>query len=721
MHEIKQLHIELKDFIQEENKKILSHIDSRFANIEKNMQANFDAIVSELQGIKGDIANLRREMQENFALVTKNLQILQQELKSMHQDIAARLDRIDNRLENMDQKLDTINESLKRINKSLVQALPRSWIPAILKGVVDLVVGVPETVGNVLYTGYQKVARFFSSSEKIETFEREVFYITHREKQENQYGKQIAQKATWGLATAKHDKTYTHTALEGSLKESLASLLEKSKKKEILLYIHGFSATFSDAIYDAGRIAHDLSFEGVAVTYSWPTQESYLYYLTDKENATTSATKFVSILEEIQSLKKEGKAEQIYLFAYSMGNYVLSNALNTAQTGQDNRLEKFQHIILSAPDVDADTFENTFAQAYKNLSQGTTIYVSAKDRALAVSKLVHKYPRAGEVEEKIGPYVVVQGLETIDVTVVESDNNHKPHRDIRILRDIQGAIQKIAPDKRGLQEEFKTGAGKYWKISQDMKPLRQEILTKNPLKLEVDKASIKIVLEGNKALYVGQKTNYSIKVINQGKNEIKNFTLKANLPEWLDYQGKTSVSWNLELAPGEDSTYTLEGMKPKKEGEASLEVLVEGKGHVWQKQSLELKSDSQSADKRYIVYPSGIIRDTKTNLEWLVGPDKNPNWDEAKAWVESISASQYGTGWRMPTRQELPTIYEKGKGRCNIDPVFVSPRGYVSVWSGELTGSSSAWVFYFRGGFVLWDDVCNRYAARVFAVRSGKQ
>jgi serine/threonine protein kinase len=129
---------------------------------------------------------------------------------------------------------------------------------------------------------------------------------------------------------------------------------------------------------------------------------------------------------------------------------------------------------------------------------------------------------------------------------------------------------------------------------------------------------------------------------------------------------------------------------------------------------------STSSDGRYRVLSSGIIRDTKTNLEWLVGPDKDTSWDEAKAWVDGLSTRQYGTGWRMPTREELPTIYKKGKGKCNIDPVFVSPRDYLWVWSGELEGSSSAWGFNFRRGYEGWYARSSRIVSRAFAVRFGR-
>ena len=75
----------------------------------------------------------------------------------------------------------------------------------------------------------------------------------------------------------------------------------------------------------------------------------------------------------------------------------------------------------------------------------------------------------------------------------------------------------------------------------------------------------------------------------------------------------------------------------------------------------------------------------------------------------------------MPERKELPTIYEKGKGQCNIDSVFVSPRQCLWVWSGEIHSSSSAWDFGFHIGFEGCISRGYSPASRVIAVRAGRR
>jgi hypothetical protein len=119
-------------------------------------------------------------------------------------------------------------------------------------------------------------------------------------------------------------------------------------------------------------------------------------------------------------------------------------------------------------------------------------------------------------------------------------------------------------------------------------------------------------------------------------------------------------------------------------------------------------------DGVYIAYANGIVKDTRRGLEWVAGPDKDTNWDEAKRWVESLNVG--GGGWRMPTVAELHGLYEEGKGSRNMTPLLKTTGWW--VWSGELKGSSAAWSFGFDFGDLRWDPRNRSDGSRAFAVRS---
>lgn len=120
-------------------------------------------------------------------------------------------------------------------------------------------------------------------------------------------------------------------------------------------------------------------------------------------------------------------------------------------------------------------------------------------------------------------------------------------------------------------------------------------------------------------------------------------------------------------------------------------------------------------DDNFIAYANGIVRDTNTGLEWMVGPDRDMSWNEAQSWVESLTDED---DWRMPKIVELSTLYQKGKGSRNMTPLL-NMRGWW-VWSGEGRSRSSAWHFFFYNGRQCRVNCDYSVDDRAFAVRSRK-
>jgi type II secretion system protein G len=119
-------------------------------------------------------------------------------------------------------------------------------------------------------------------------------------------------------------------------------------------------------------------------------------------------------------------------------------------------------------------------------------------------------------------------------------------------------------------------------------------------------------------------------------------------------------------------------------------------------------------DGIYVAYANGIVKDTKTGLEWKVGPDKDTNWNEARSWVESLNLD--GGGWKMPTMDELEGLFKKTTGWRNMTPLLKT--NALAVWSSETEGSSKAKYFYFDTGSRFWAFHRNSLNLRAFAVRS---
>jgi esterase/lipase superfamily enzyme len=140
-----------------------------------------------------------------------------------------------------------------------------------------------------------------------------------------------------------------------------------------------------------------------------------------------------------------------------MGNRAVCDALKMLSHGTLGQL-KFNHLILAAPDIDADTFRE-LASTLQKLSARITLYESSKDRALIASKVLHGNPRAGE------PLLVLPGLDAIDASAI--DTNFLGHSyfsdNYPLLSDIHSILLRDEPasSRFGLHEMQHVN-GKYY-------------------------------------------------------------------------------------------------------------------------------------------------------------------------------------------------------------------------------------------------------------------
>ena len=115
-------------------------------------------------------------------------------------------------------------------------------------------------------------------------------------------------------------------------------------------------------------------------------------------------------------------------------------------------------------------------------------------------------------------------------------------------------------------------------------------------------------------------------------------------------------------------------------------------------------------DDHFVKYENEVVNDSKTGLEWFAGPDEDMDWEAAVGWAESLQVD--AGGWRIPTREELQTLYQEGKGQHNVTPLL-NVTGWW-IWVLEKEDPPSGLVFDFSHGKRDW------YARtpRAVAVRS---
>jgi esterase/lipase superfamily enzyme len=226
----------------------------------------------------------------------------------------------------------------------------------------------------------------------------------------------------------------------------LGQEIQHVKRKELLIFLHGYRVTFEEAARRAAQVATDIQFGGIVIVFSWPSASGFFSYSADEDCAAKSAEPLTNFLRDLEG----GPWSKVHLVAHSMGNRVMISGL-ASRAGLTLPLH---NIVLVAADVDIDLFEQQFPHVRELVRQERgdliTSYATNSDRALLVSRWLHRSNRLGRFHDE--PYAR-EGLETIDATTVDSSLiGHGYFGDERsVLTDLGMLVRESLPaSKRGL-------------------------------------------------------------------------------------------------------------------------------------------------------------------------------------------------------------------------------------------------------------------------------
>ncbi|THK36219.1 alpha/beta hydrolase [Ensifer sp. MPMI2T] len=200
-----------------------------------------------------------------------------------------------------------------------------------------------------------------------------------------------------------------HLRAAAGLQDEVSRRLAMAKRKEVVLFIHGYNNSFDDAAKATGKICDTLSQEFVCVSLSWPAGGSggaFYGYNIDRESgefAVADVKKAIRIISATEVVKG------LHLVAHSRGADVLLSALQQlgmeAYVTRSSPTERYKinNVVLFAPDIDLDVAtaklfgfvsdpdapHGTTATPYGPLPPigplHLTVYSSPNDKALALS------------------------------------------------------------------------------------------------------------------------------------------------------------------------------------------------------------------------------------------------------------------------------------------------------------------------------------------------
>ena len=262
----------------------------------------------------------------------------------------------------------------------------------------------------------------------------------------------------------------SRTEFLASLNSRLGAAVEF--KRSVFLFVHGYNVSFDDALYRTAQLAHDMHFDGPALSYSWPSSATTTAYLHDRDAVKSSRQGLFDLLGLVAS--QPGVAS-VNIIAHSMGNdpvlEVLSKRRDDLALGAKVSDFKLNEVLFAAPDVSQSVFRLQARDLKSVVKGGGTLYASSNDLALAASKRVSSGTvRAGDVPST--GVLLLPGVDTIDISLASSSMFALNHTTFAERAQLVGDIKELfksgarPPSKRGsFLELINKSPQPYWRYS----------------------------------------------------------------------------------------------------------------------------------------------------------------------------------------------------------------------------------------------------------------
>ncbi|KPJ95880.1 MAG: hypothetical protein AMJ53_01850 [Gammaproteobacteria bacterium SG8_11] len=275
---------------------------------------------------------------------------------------------------------------------------------------------------------------------------------------------------------------------------SINNKLAISEQKDIFIYVHGYLVVFENPVSVASELWHFLGYEGVFITYSWPSTPSRWAYLKDAETTTTTAYHLRTFLEY---LADQTDVERIHILAYSQGTRLVIRTLHNLALmhrgePRHHTLEKLRigSVILVGSDIDRQAMGMYLLDGLLNVIEYLTVYASEKDQAMGASQILFGRERVGqmfasaEVKSSTGEFLLkTPEFRAINVTEAEGATSGRGHAYFRsspwASSDILMTLRfDLSPAERGL---VRSDDNAIWTFPPDyISRLREAIVKVNP-------------------------------------------------------------------------------------------------------------------------------------------------------------------------------------------------------------------------------------------------
>lgn len=176
----------------------------------------------------------------------------------------------------------------------------------------------------------------------------------------------------------------------------LRERIGKSPYRSLLVLVHGYRNSFPTSLRMTAFVGHVLDMNTPVLVFDWPgDQGSGLRgYRRAQQIARASGTELAKTLEMVIREIQPGK---LWVLANSMGCQVVVDGFSLLYQQEDlaDAQTEIDDVVLTAPDVGQNEFDQQFKHEITALAKDLTVYASSNDRALLASGFVNRERRLG--------------------------------------------------------------------------------------------------------------------------------------------------------------------------------------------------------------------------------------------------------------------------------------------------------------------------------------
>jgi esterase/lipase superfamily enzyme len=230
--------------------------------------------------------------------------------------------------------------------------------------------------------------------------------------------------------------------------------------RDVVLFIHGFNQSFTEAGRDAAQFAMDLPFRGASIFYAWPSQDSVGHYDWDGTRLQRAEP---NIRELIRAIIDRVGPDHFHIIAHSMGNRATIAALLDLARERGDLGRRITSLTLLSPDIDTIAFARMTEGRLGQLAGRIGLFSNGRDRALAVSA---RHFGSAPLGLTRGVPFIAAGLTTIDISAVSHGLIRHGDFEVQaaIMREIEAGIAGLPIAARPCLAPEETPSGRYYRI-----------------------------------------------------------------------------------------------------------------------------------------------------------------------------------------------------------------------------------------------------------------